>query len=40
MMKLESNLANILSIGRIFISSSVKSFVIDFTLQLRFDQLL
>jgi len=39
-MKLEPNLANILSIGGVFNSRSVKSFVIDFTLQVRFAQFL
>ena len=36
MMKLEPNLANMLSIYGVFTSFSVKSFVIDFTLQVRF----
>ena len=40
MMKLESNLANMLSIGGVFTSRSVKSFVLDFTLQVRFTQFL
>jgi hypothetical protein len=40
MMKLEPNLANMLSIDGVFTSCSVKSFVIDFTLQVRFAQFL
>jgi len=40
MMKLELNLANMLSIGAVFTSLSVKSFVKDFTLQVRFAQFL
>ena len=39
-MKLEPNLANMLDIGRVFTFRSVKSFVIDFTLQVRFYQFL
>jgi len=40
MMKLEPNLANMLSIGGVFTSRSVKYFVIYFTLQVRFNQFL
>jgi hypothetical protein len=40
MMKLEPNLANRLSIDGVFTSRSVKSFVIDFTRQVGFDQFL
>jgi len=40
MMKLEPNLVNMLSIGGVFTSRSLKSFVIDFTLQMRFAQFL
>jgi len=40
MMKLEPNLANMLSIGGVFTSRSVKSITKDFTLQVRFDQFL
>ena len=36
-MKLDPNLANMLNIDEIFTSRSVKPFVIDFTLQVRFE---
>ena len=37
MMKLEPNLVNMLSIGGVFTSRSVKSITKDFTLQVRVD---
>ena len=39
-MKLEQNLANMLSIGEVFTYGSVKSLVIDFTLQMKVDRFL
>ena len=40
MMKLEQNLANMLSIGEVFTYGSVKSITKDFTLQVRVDRFL